>query len=207
MADLAHFLRQHFEFYQQPKSWYQKAVTLRAAASTLYASMADDLDRYENALQEAQEKLSSSADGQVEIEHDAPDVLPFYLLSGYAIENLLKAVMVYRSPSLINADHLSSKLTKHELPLLAETAGVEISPHEAAVLRWLEEVVVWKGRYQAPLKRVRLGKFWAFDHADKSMREMCNKLIDDIFNRAVAMLPHDATKPNEGKGLLVAVDQ
>jgi hypothetical protein len=108
--DLEEFLQEHFELYQKPESWFRKAVKLRNAASRLYVSLESDLSNYDAAISNARAKLESSGDTHAEIDCEEPDLMPVYLLHGYALENALKAILIYRNPGLIGTHKLSKTL-------------------------------------------------------------------------------------------------
>lgn len=82
---------------------------------------------------------------------------PYLLLSGYAIELLLKAVLLVRRPEIVVDGTLLSKAwtgkgTGHALQRLADEADLDRSPDEDDLLVRLEAFITWSGRYPVPTK-------------------------------------------------------
>jgi hypothetical protein len=77
---------------------------------------------------------------------------PYVLLSSFALENLLKGVLVARDPSLISTGRLPPTFTTHKLSRLsAKIAGLGLSPEEVSVLTIAEKALPYWGRYPVPL--------------------------------------------------------
>src|SRR5258707_4037153 len=115
------FLRQHFKYYQEWDHWLEKAKKLKRASLILYNADLPDLQLYDQAYKKALEEIGE--EGKAPVRHRHPDMLPAFSMFGSALENLFKAVMVYKDPGLISADKLSQDLKSHDLVHLAEEAG------------------------------------------------------------------------------------
>jgi len=72
-------------------------------------------------------------------------------LAGLALENLAKALLICRDPSLVSNSHgLSKRLTKHTLLKLVTATGIQLYPEERAFLFRAEGFVIWSSRYPVP---------------------------------------------------------
>jgi hypothetical protein len=147
------FTRDAFKAAQQPHSWLSSAEKLAAAAELI---MSDQVclevayfRAYENAQREALSLACASADeaGSADIECEAPNYLPAQLLFAFAIENVLKGLIIAKNPSLTGEREISSEIKSHDLVKLAGRASVEVYPQETSVLDALSEIAWWAGRY------------------------------------------------------------
>ena len=119
---------QHLHLAENPIAWVLQADALIAAFETL--AHAD-----ERALDSGDEppRLSSVA----------------YMLAGFAIEVLLKGLLVQKTRPL-NANG-RFVLHSHHLVELAKEANISLIESEPRLLEKLEEFLTWAGRYPVPL--------------------------------------------------------
>jgi hypothetical protein len=84
----------------------------------------------------------------------------YLLLTGYAIENLIKGIIYSKTPSMLEEDdknlRLKKSLVNHQLANLYVEAGLATSrdtiDHDTKeLLDYLEEFITWRGRYNLPL--------------------------------------------------------
>lgn len=84
----------------------------------------------------------------------------YLLLTGYAIENLIKGIIYSKTPSMLEEDDknlwLNKSLKNHELADLYVEAGLATSidtiNHDIKeLLDYLAEFIIWRGRYNLPL--------------------------------------------------------
>jgi hypothetical protein len=207
VVDLSEFLRENFEYYQHARHWYSKAIDLRKSSEVLAAEILPQVDAYEAAVLCAEEQLDKTSSSSAEIKCDEPNVLPIYLLYGYALENAFKAVIISKDPSLIRAEKIAPEVNGHDLTVLASLASIALSDIEKQIMRWLSEVVVWKGRYNAPTKSHALGRFWALDHSHNYSFRPNLKCIDDVFGRITSALPPEVIQQLGGYGAVVRIDR
>src|SRR5262249_60095661 len=91
--------------------------------------------------------------GPAEIKASAPNYPPAQLLYAYAIENVLKGLIVFKRPDLIREDKLHGELQTHDLNKLAEKAKVTVDQqHERPVLEALTHLSISAGRYPIALE-------------------------------------------------------
>jgi hypothetical protein len=158
---------------------------------------------YETALGEARLLLDTSDADRAEVKCEEPNLLPVYLLHGYAIENALKAILIHRDPNLIQIATLATKITTHDLTKLADVAAFPLSDKERQFLTWLTEVIFWKGRYNVPREARKLGTFYALDHlATATLAENLDMLIT-LFGRAEKRLPAQVTQRLRGFNIII----
>ena len=81
----------------------------------------------------------------------------YLLLAGFALENVLKGLLVRDDPSHINTGALSRELKSHNLSLLAaKVRHVTLSEDEHNFCALVTAVIPYWGRYPIPLDRSRI---------------------------------------------------
>jgi hypothetical protein len=159
VSKLNEFARDLFKSAQAPVSWLLSAERLRDAAESVLRHEQQFEIPYFRAYEAAQQKAVglAYAEGQTEgiatIEAIPPNYPPAQLLYAFAIENVLKGLIVVDKPHLINNQKLDRALTSHDLIALARRGGFTVHPQEEPVLKALSELSVWAGRY--PVARTR----------------------------------------------------
>ncbi len=86
--------------------------------------------------------------GVTEIQALAPNYPPAQLLYAYAIENVLKGLIVASRPRLIEERELNGELKSHDLLKLADKASFAVHVQEKPVLLALSKLSIWAGRYR-----------------------------------------------------------
>ena len=74
----------------------------------------------------------------------------FLMLAGFAIEALLKGIVIARDPSTVSDGRFPKWLLNHDLARLMKRANVSLTEDEAQLVRRLAEAVQWRGRYPVP---------------------------------------------------------
>lgn len=78
------------------------------------------------------------------------------MLLAYCFENLLKAVWAGQHfKEVSNADKLPVELKTHDLLMLAQRAGIQLTEKETLALRCLHQHAEWQGRYMIPSTRAK----------------------------------------------------
>lgn len=139
------FYEEEFEFGGLiPDRWISQARRLRASADLLYGAYLKDLRMFGKVR-----KVSSLKS----LEH----VMPATLLYGFALENLLKAILVQNDQSRVRNGRLAPwPGGGHDLPALAREAEVALDPVETDVLNRLSQFIKWAGRYPIPKKATEM---------------------------------------------------
>ena len=131
-GDLNEFANFVFKAGQQPASWLRSAGHLRDAAEALINHELPAGRLYLQARQIADEEASAESIrsgtgvGTADIKALAPNYPPAQLLYAYAIENVLKGLIVLKQPDLIQERKLHDELTTHDLTDLAVKAEVTV---------------------------------------------------------------------------------
>jgi hypothetical protein len=144
----------HFRFAQSPQSWLLTAETLIDAATQIYFSAAEQAAKFEAASTAATEKARSalgdagSGSASEEILEAEPKFLPAFMLYGFAIENLLKGILVAQDGNRVGDKKINVPRT-HNLVELADEAKISLSAAECDLLKRLSTITTWSGRYPA----------------------------------------------------------
>ena len=129
-----------------PSSWLEHAEELRDAAELIWKRHDDGL------------RVGITLDSAFTPVDDArrfSEVSRTYmLLAGFALENLIKGLLVYQDPSHVNRGVLSDDLKSHNLVTLAsKLKGLALSPAERQFCHTATSAIPYWGRYPIPLKR------------------------------------------------------
>jgi hypothetical protein len=159
-VDPNEFTKQLFTAGQQPASWLRSAGRLRDAAEAIIKHELPAERSYFQAWKIADEEASAESlrnetgVGHADIKAIAPNYPPAQLLYAYAIENVLKGLIVLKQPGLIQERRLHDKLMTHDLNDLADKAEVTVDQqHEQPVLEALSRLSVSAGRYPVAVTR------------------------------------------------------
>ncbi len=74
----------------------------------------------------------------------------YMLMSGFAIENLVKGLIIVHREDVANSGRLDKKIAIHDLFKLFGRAKIMISDSDQDLVKALNEAVLWKGRYGTP---------------------------------------------------------
>ncbi len=153
VVDLKEFAKQQFKAAQQPVAWLLSAERLRDAADAILKHELPNEIPYFRAHKVAVEEAVADAysdgndAGVAEIKAAPPNYPPAQLMYAYAIENVLKGLIVSKRPDLIQERELDGELATHNLIRLAEKATFSVHVQERAVLEALSQLSIWAGRY------------------------------------------------------------
>ena len=170
--DLKLFLqRQEFVQYEakaiDQRIWKLKALSLLHAANKLF-QIYDAAETRQNKrdlelaeLSEKHEPISYPIDSQEKEDvWDEQLLYSFALLTGYAVENIIKGIIYANNPSRLLEDDKNLFLhrceTDHDLTKLFVEARLatdesKIDPETKEILDWLKDYITWRGRYAIPL--------------------------------------------------------
>lgn len=137
--DQAAFWKEQFALASQPPAWWLSARRLMQAAEVLWWVYDADLAKIREGEVEAH-KLENLELG-----------LAWMLLTGLALENLVKAVLLKRKPELARPGQMPKwPGDGHNLARLFAEAEVPLSAPERDCLDRLTKFILWRGRYPAP---------------------------------------------------------
>jgi hypothetical protein len=169
VLDPEEFKKLVFKAAQRPTAWLHSAERLRNAAEAILKHELPAEGLYFEALKIAEEEAAGNDAGHAEIKAIPPNYPPAQLMYAYAIENVLKGLIVSKRPDLIREDKLARELTSnppHNLIKFAEKAKFEVDDDERRVLGALSQLAMWAGRYPLPLNREEFAYMSADDLLD-----------------------------------------
>lgn len=135
-------LTQIFVRDAMPSSWLDYADELIDAAEHLW-SLAEEGFRFE---------VNDTVEGNKEIKKIISISRPYILFASFAIENMIKGLIVAQNPTHINNGKLSKELKSHKLlKLLKLINDLELSKDEIEICKILEDAIPYWGRYPIPL--------------------------------------------------------
>lgn len=177
---------------KDPNEWYRLAFGLEYSASILNEKWDKLCNKYAIAI----EKYGEDSDKVLEIFMNLIDVeKSYYFLMALAIENFIKGKLIGNNPDKIHIvakiDPLTEKILEpikinyawdHNLSdltnKLANISKFKITTKQRKVLDYLGEMIVWGGRYPAPVKVNVKSKDPLMDLTGKNRIE-----ITKIFNK------------------------
>jgi hypothetical protein len=157
--ELEEFSKQRFQAAQRPVAWLFSAERLRdAAEAILKHELAAEIPYFRAHAAAEQEAIADAYTegneaGVAQIAAMPPNYPPAQLLYAFAIENVLKGLVVAKRPALIQEQELSGELATHDLVKLANKASFTVHVQERPVLEALSRLSVWAGRYPVARKR------------------------------------------------------
>lgn len=126
-----------------PSNWLDLGEELRDAAEELWKASSERV-RLDAVANEQQELIS----------HDARIGFsrPYLLLAGFAIENVVKGLLISSEPSLIAKGVLDRSIKSHDLvSLVSKLDSFSVSPEELQFCRVATGAIPYWGRYPIPL--------------------------------------------------------
>ena len=161
--------RKEFVRDGSPSSWLEYGEELRDAAEILWSREEDGL------------KLNATLNRNFEIlarESASGVSKPYMLLAGFALENVLKGMLVARRPEHITSGSLSNELSTHDIVRLAKrTVGLSLSKQELEFCKSVSDAIPYWGRYPIPLRKTQLMPSIALT---KGMRKTFLRLFDRL---------------------------
>jgi hypothetical protein len=159
MSDARLTMAHMYKAAQNPTSWLLSAEQLRDAAEVIInAEVAREMPYFRAYDEAAQDALSiactgTNESGHAEIKSDPPNYPPAQLLYAYAMENVLKGLIVANDTSVVNENKISKRLQSHDLVELSARAGVTVHAEERPVLIALSDLSVWAARYPVATRK------------------------------------------------------
>jgi len=157
-----------------PSSWERYAKLLKRAADIIY-------EVYKVPYTKLCSRQYPYHEMNVELGQEDEDIHLkeiYYLLLGYSIENLVKAIIMINHPEYLTKTGLF-KIDKHETYDLLNENGITEFREYDDILKILAEYTKWKGRYPVPLKQEYFS--WSLDIFDP-------KDANDLYERLSSRL-------------------
>jgi hypothetical protein len=177
---------------KNPSAWLSSADSLHRAAQLLWTQSLEDLEALRHRLGNIQSSLEVA-----ELLPPPNTVAPGLMLSGLAIENLLKGLAVARDADLrsriaVTKHLLPPELTSHLSVKLASLALVELSPAERTLLERLATFIDWGGRYPVPKRPEKLAYIQGESEPPTRWSSEDFPLVDQLFHKLRDELVHEA---------------
>ena len=154
--------RMFFDAAKNPTNWLRVARKLRSSVDVIFER---EKPIAAKALNELQRLLAEGEPEDLDIKGYAPPNLEAgYMLMAFAIENLLKGLIVGKSSvDATNPNRLFDELFTHNLADLHDLAEpkASIAPHLLDALTYMAE---WRARYPTP---VWIDLYWPMDEEGK----------------------------------------
>jgi hypothetical protein len=78
----------------------------------------------------------------------------FQMLAGYALEDLLKAILIAHDPGIVKDERRWEKFTSgHNLAAMCDIAGINLEEPQRRFLDRLTDAIKWVGRYPVTRRR------------------------------------------------------
>ena len=184
----------HFEIAQDPWFWCNSAHRLAAGAESIIQQQAPQEALYNAALTRTEDQLANLAAASpgesvgMYIQEDTPNFLPAALLYAFALENVLKGLMVGRNLVAPSPRKVPKDLRSHDVLALARRVGESLTPDEERVLQQLSHIGEWAGRYPvaASVDRLQKAGGWSSDVSRIDRQQL--DIARDVFGRLVKQL-------------------
>jgi len=141
-----------------PISWKSKSLDLKHAADILFDHHHDATQRIiDRAIKEKKHRKkldgSRTLEGSELKDHqDSQLIGVYFLLIGYAIENLLKGNLLVQHPEYFKPDKKMTDIKTHKLTELCIWCNISLMEEEIVLLNKLTRYVEWQGKYPIPLE-------------------------------------------------------
>ena len=189
LADLNR--RMDFVRLAMPSEWQSYANELMRSAELLWESR-------ENRMRIELLGLAEVVDGTV-VRRQTPGRYysisrPYVLLAGFALENLLKGMLVSGNPEHITSGELSDDLRSHRiLDLIDKVGDISLDEHEERFCQIAQSAIPYWGRYPIPLNKNQIMREVGMDD------DLRNAFIS-LFTRLARRL-HESTKDGWDSGV------
>lgn len=136
----------------------QKQLFVRDALPSLWLSYSEELEEAAEALWADRDNglelnMETQAGGTASIKKSTAHARSYILLSGLALENVLKGLLIAHNSSLITSGQLDKLLKNHKLKELADSVkDLTLSLDEQRVLEICQNAIPYWGRYPVPLR-------------------------------------------------------
>jgi hypothetical protein len=149
-----------------PISWKSVSYNLKHAADRLfdlYHSASEriimrSIESFEESIKLGQPLNESRILEGEELEdsYDSGLLSVYFLLVGYAIENLLKGILMIQHPEYFKPNTKMTDIRSHNLVNLCVRCGITICNDEIKLLEKLATFIDWQGKYPIPLESEKM---------------------------------------------------
>jgi len=193
-----------------PISWKSKSLDLKHASDILFDHYHDATQRINNrAIKEKKhrKKLAGSRTlegNELKDHQDSQLIGVYFLLIGYAIENLLKGNLLVQHPEYFKPDKKMTDIRTHMLPELCKWCNISLMEEEIVLLKKLTRYVEWQGKYPIPLESDEMFPLKKGDGTWETRGETfkgrkTQQVIDDLYAKVWCELENQSKQANEEK--------
>ncbi len=189
-SNVEDFLRTRFEGRgREPLLWGANADLLKRSADIVYESWEVSFEAFRNMGD------GSRLDELAWILRDIQLIAVYLMLSGMAVESLLKGIRVGRHPEMVQVGKkVGGKLGGHNLLQQFNNLEIYISEDEVLLINQLTEYIMWAGRYPVPNLPETLEKREAVPIYPSSFVPEHKRNIDEIIDRLYCLLKAEKRK-------------
>lgn len=176
---------------RRPAAWKNSALNLKRASDRLRESSSAAERRNHQRLMDELQSGALQAGSRVIEGEELSDFLDSQLrpvvslLTGYSIENLLKGILVFRDPQLV--DDVSGKIAQsiktHRLLDLARKCRIAVTNEEEGILESITAQIEWRGKYPGPLKVDQMLPLKKRDGTWLHSHNVSDQALEDIWGR------------------------
>lgn len=169
-------VRNQFIVHGGPASWLSLAEELEEAADILWRIR----ERQGKRLMAKTKIVQGEKQPRRVVETaEAPSISrPYVVLVGYALENVVKGLLIARHPEYINSGKLKGGIGHHHLTnLVGRLDDLDLTPAEREMCEILEEAIPYWGRYPIPKNQSQLSAEVA---VDEDFRTVFRRLFYEI---------------------------
>jgi hypothetical protein len=115
----------------------------------------------------------------------------YMLLTGLALENAIKGILIGRDPTLVTKEKIESGILGRKGHGIAEGAEkiIGLTAAESQLLKRIEEYLLWAGRYPLPIKS---GMFFNSEVQElRTYMSSDRNSINELFERLVQVLEQE----------------
>ena len=122
-------------------------------------------------------------------------VIGICLLMGYALENLLKGILMADHPEYFKSNAKITNISSHNLVSLCKRCSLQIMANEEDLLKKLTDHILWVGKYPVPLEMSGMYPMRKADGTwdgpgDKMNGQATKELIENLYARFWKELSH-----------------
>ncbi len=155
----------------QSRTWFDAAERMTAAMSVLEPQ----LETWCHLMRESEGKLWGDLNDGC--------LLVYMLLAGYAVENMCKGYLVRvltpEERAIVDTGNLPQRFN-HRVLDLTKLTGIDLTPADENLLRRVEAIILWRGRYPVPKSATKRQPTWDSTTDTERIRAIIQRLRDRL---------------------------
>ncbi len=77
----------------------------------------------------------------------------YFLQIGYCLENMIKGILTYHNPQLVDGKEIAKRLKSHKLVTFTpDLRNIQFGEDDKQLLEFVTEIIIWFGKYPIPTK-------------------------------------------------------